>query len=552
MSLHSSLLLLITCCGFCKTTPYHSLLSSYFIPGSCPLAPASPWVSSVWCQNSTQSGLQCKFDNICYDGVRKNLLAILGPSSVVSGVDSFLHLNEALFVSSVSGHSAFRASISVQLQNLFDYNEVILKDFIAFFMARFLPDNLHHVLHDDLLPLYFTLRQNCGDSLKCSKKSILFFLDGHANDQFTSLCKLFVDEVFTNEQPKFPSKLQCFKTSYAGLNKLSVWYQYGFGKPQGPVDHKFSGHLLRSFTNYVREKLQIKSSGSSGCNGVLLTRSLNRRILNEEQVRLAVEKVLKQQHSFESCNCHSVSLETHSLRQLISILSSAKIFLAMHGSGMILGMFLPPGAKLLELWPYGIDPNAASVYKCMARLPGMNLDYLSWTNEDFALSVVNEDFLPPGASSNVVRNLFGDTLTSVQCCKNSVWQAKIYQDTFVTIHSSDSSKSVGLYDLLLTELGRPTLLANWVGARGSGRLAGVVCHIHGNVLSVEWHPDSVGCGQYELVLMFNDSSDFLTEVVNYPFYQTQKTSLVKAHVWVSAICEGVVGAAAHTSCNNGT
>ena len=140
----------------------------------------------------------------------------------------------------------FIVSIYTEVYNLFNYNEVVLENSIALFMSRFLPSNLHHVFHDDLLPLYFTLRYMCGQDLKCSPRTLLILLDSR-NTDLLELYKLLVDEIFVSHKEE-NAKLRCFKTSYAGLNRLSVWYQYGYGKPQGPVDHQFNGDLLSLFT----------------------------------------------------------------------------------------------------------------------------------------------------------------------------------------------------------------------------------------------------------------------------------------------------------------
>lgn len=525
----------------------------------------SPWISSVWCQNSSISGIQCKFENLCYDSIGQSFFFISGPTSVVHGISSVSLLNTELYLSSVKGHNAYITSIATVPFYSFDYDET-LNENIAIFMARFKPDNIHHVFHDDLLPLYFTIRQICESNLQCTRKLHLFFLDNYNSNLYTELYQLFVDKMF--QGGSLERNIECFKTSYIGLNKLSVWYQYGFGNYQTSLDYTiFNSYLLQEFSSFVRDKLDIiVDENSQECFGTLFSRKLTRKILNEEEVLDEISLLLSENFDSRDCFHRSVSLENHSIRHIIKVISSSKMLVGMHGSGLIFGLFLPENSLLVELWPYNVNPDSASVYKAMCGLHGSRIGYISWTNKDFENSVPHPEYpkyhggldeIDSLTSGELVKDLLAESLDIVECCDSPSWLLRIYQDSYITIATSAVSASTGLHDIVAPVLEGMVSMepSSWSGRVEAGRPVEVHCVIaDGEGVRVLWQQDGLGCRVYEVVVQ---ADHFLP--VSYIIRHSTVFSIAlnkisgidtveQVHTWVSIVCEDRVGPATYAPC----
>ena len=53
----------------------------------------------------------------------------------------------------------------------------------------------------------------------------------------------------------------------------------------------------------------------------------------------------------------------------VKVLSAADLAIGMHGSMLIMAMFLKPGSGLLELFPFGVPAENYTPYKTLAQLP---------------------------------------------------------------------------------------------------------------------------------------------------------------------------------------
>ena len=47
-----------------------------------------------------------------------------------------------------------------------------------------------------------------------------------------------------------------------------------------------------------------------------------------------------------------LQMETHSLEAQIAVLRTAQVAVGLHGSALIMALFMPPRAMLLELFPF--------------------------------------------------------------------------------------------------------------------------------------------------------------------------------------------------------
>ena len=164
---------------------------------------------------------------------------------------------------------------------------------------------------------------------------------------------------------------------------------------------------------------------------VLFSRTRNRLLLNEEELCNVLEAVFKSAVTV-------LRMETHDLEAQIEVLQNTDVAIGLHGSALVMAMFLPAGATLLELFPFGISADRYTPYKTMAELDGMGLRYIQWTNEDESASVAHPD---RAANLGGIRHLPADEQARIQashvpvhtCCTNPYWLYRIYQDTAVDI-----------------------------------------------------------------------------------------------------------------------
>jgi protein O-mannose beta-1,4-N-acetylglucosaminyltransferase len=285
-------------------------------------------------------------------------------------------------------------------------------------------------------------------------------VDDHTelDQDFSHLYKIFAPYGFMTKQdllnfhlsagvavPNLSKDLICFEEAMIGLSKLPTWYQYGFDIPQGPINHSESnGWVIRQFGSYVKEKLGIEQTVSKGVtqlypkgvikprNVVILSRSLNRLILNENDLSAAISSQLETQ-------VHVAEVESMSLEEQIRLVSEASILIGMHGSSLILSMFLQEASALLELFPYAIPAEEYTPYKTLVELPGMNIAYQFWENTNEDNTITHPDYPPTyGGISHLSKEEQESIKTSQRvkshlCCENPEWLYRAYQDTFVDV-----------------------------------------------------------------------------------------------------------------------
>ncbi|XP_075676597.1 protein O-linked-mannose beta-1,4-N-acetylglucosaminyltransferase 2-like [Dermatophagoides pteronyssinus] len=308
-------------------------------------------------------------------------------------------------------------------------------------MSRFKPDNLLHLIHDDILPLQATIREQIGTN----KIDILFFNDhwplliGHPF--FKQLAKrVFSQNEFTSES------VICFQNAYLGLSTSTVWYQYGFKRPQSPIPRKPEEYrYMQIQVNELREKLfSLMRLDRIDCprrNIVLIAREENRRILNLNEFSRYISK--KFSNNLDVILVSRDKIDNFiELKQLINRVMCAEKFVAMHGSEQILALFIKPPAnnqiEVIELFPYGIEAERSTIYRTFAESI-LGYRYSAWTNPIRAntrfpnenvhgLSHLTEE------QKNSIQKSIDEPLEPFLCCDHLGWLYRIYQDTIVDIN----------------------------------------------------------------------------------------------------------------------
>ncbi|OCT74206.1 hypothetical protein XELAEV_18033163mg [Xenopus laevis] len=228
---------------------------------------------------------------------------------------------------------------------------------------RFQPALLDLSSVDDHNTLYFNFIELPAAALKFMPKplfvpDVALILNRFNPDNLMHL--MSNKQPLLKEQLKTLAKLLCFTKSYVGLSKITTWYQYGFVQPQGPkANILVSGNEIRHFAKFMIGKLNITIEQSAAeAYIVLFSRSMNRLIVNEAELLLA----LAQEFQMKTI---TVSLEDHSFADIL-----------------VTSLFLPKGAIVVELFPYGINPKHYTPCKTLSTLPGMELQYVACQNTE--------------------------------------------------------------------------------------------------------------------------------------------------------------------------
>ena len=398
--------------------------------------------SSLFCTGHNKSTRICKFRYLCYHPIEDEYLFFHGPETIIHGVPSDRFNPALLDMSSVEDHNT-------QYFNYVDYpaysidnfpNVTVIDDFSLIF-HRFNPENIMHVFHDDLLPLYHTLRQFSRDMLSVDLGFTLVMMDGRNEGTHFDLYKLFTKKtLILKKELQKANHLTCFRHGVIGISKYTTWYQYGFREPQGQLPHvSLTGQYLRHFTGFVERRLGLDNislpfHSSDSSYIVLCSREHNRLITNELDLSLAIAQQFNKP-------VIRVSMATHSFKEQVQIISKASALIGMHGSMLIMAMFLPPGASLIELFPFGINPDHYTPYCTMVELPDMNVIYASWRNNIEENTVTYPHEAPEvGGIDHLSLEEQKDIMNTEEvpqhlCCSDPYWLYRIYQDTIVDIQS---------------------------------------------------------------------------------------------------------------------
>lgn len=365
----------------------------------------------------------CILMNVCYSPAPREVLCDL-PANVAG---TLLPV-EDLSASSVQ-HSGLLLDVTTVPSGTLDAikssSEVVGLQSVLL-LRRFLPGNLFHMIHDELLPVFATLNST-------GNATVLVLDDGPS----------VFDDLYALSPGSFEfaqlGKIYCAEKMYVGLSRRSLWYQYGFERVQGPL-YGTDAALLRSFRDSVitmargrvgkmGQKDGDKNDGRKRC--LIVIRSRNRKILNLEVVKTETERQLR-------CVVDVASLPTE-ISSLIQQVSQVDYLIGMHGAELSLVLFLPRGASLLELFPFAVYPGHYLPYKTLCERIGVK--YHAWENLLENLSVGHPQ---REAHLGGINHLPGkeqlEILSQTKvgrhlCCDNPSWLYRIYQDTIIDIGS---------------------------------------------------------------------------------------------------------------------
>jgi protein O-mannose beta-1,4-N-acetylglucosaminyltransferase len=443
--------------------------------------------SVVACTGHDATDRVCRIKNLCFDPAR-NLFFILKNGATI--VQNGKQVNETRLVdgTSIDGHNRFFLDYIESHPSTLLNRPVHWVERVTYLVARFHRLNIMHTLHDDFMGL-FHLAKLYGPASRedptapFSLDTNIFFTDWYEQEHYDYLYRM-ISQNPLQYRSRWRNETEhpvCFAEAIVGNSKHSTWYNYGFVEPQGPIQGKeVDGLHVRDAARYImrrvgvagwnREQLVVEharlhreavmrrlaggyssSSSSSSCSSssssveqihdspittthyiTIFTRQRDRLILNQQELANALQKTY-------ALPVRTVRMEDQSLTEQIIILRTTLIAVGMHGSALILALFLPPGALLVELFPYAVPPQNYTPYKTLCELRGMRVVYRAWSNRHRGNSRAHPErkaewggLVHLGEEER--RRVEGmETVPPHLCCRDPVWLYRIYQDTIVHI-----------------------------------------------------------------------------------------------------------------------
>ncbi|XP_054279038.1 protein O-linked-mannose beta-1,4-N-acetylglucosaminyltransferase 2-like [Macrosteles quadrilineatus] len=395
--------------------------------------------SSIWCNIRFDSTKFCKFNNLYYiPKFKGHFFFLINEFSVISGVDDLKKLS----LSTVQNHSGLYLKLILikSTHHLLKENFTVA-NMNSFILKRFKPDNIMHVIHDDLLPLFVTYKELCSGNISlCSSTYQLLLMDSpNDNEPYYEWYKHF-----SIHTPIILGKLKnplCIKKGYFGLSNSSIWFQYGFKTTQGPVlESNINGFILAEFSDFIKKqfglKREINLDHSDFLPILLFSRKLNRKIINEAAMQDSMEYIAEStlKKNFSIIN---LDLSTNNSTSIINYLHQSQLLVGMHGSAMILAIFMPRGSRIIELFPFGIQPNFVSPLRALCQNKHIYYNYESWVNMNESNTITHPEYPPlHGGILHLEKTKQEEiikvkTVPAVECCHNPVYLFRMFQDTIV-------------------------------------------------------------------------------------------------------------------------
>ncbi len=339
-------------------------------------------------------------------------------------------------------------SINEELLRRNNLSVAVIED-PALISRRYMGINTMHVLHDDFLPSLATILQHPLLLKTPAGKRLILAVDEFPADNensrlmqwlgnFWSLDYLQANVRFrAGMRPDEHLDYLCFEEVVVGADPVSTsWYHYGFHSPQGPIElsqetfEKVASNL-KAASAWVKRELNLPIRETRPFTVSIVSRKSTRLILNEEELINFIKE------EFPGCLVNLLRAEEASLEELIEAVALTDVLVGMHGALLALIAFLPPGSKLIEMFPYAIPPENYTPFKTLARLLG--IEYRTWVNSrsepPYNIGHPEADYTAGGLkhfpASYAAGIIATTTVPEHLCCYSPFWIYRIFQDTHV-------------------------------------------------------------------------------------------------------------------------
>lgn len=380
--------------------------------------------SSIFCTSNDPSKRVCRVKNLYYDADQKVFFVVKHPLTSYFA-NTQVNNTDLRFLdwSSIVNHNTYYWNYRITSTPLVAQKPVRIVKRKVHLMKRFLPNNLMHILHDDWLGAWFIKRH------LFPRRELYVFFDDYPEKPIKPF-KAFYD--FLGESVQYhqlaAKGILKFEDAVVGNSKQLTWYQYGFKKPQGPIEHhpdigifikQAAAEFLKKLSNNTRHP----------CDVSIFSRTRNRKILNEDEL---VSRLTQRGLTVEI-----VRLEEMSMQQIIMQLSSSKCVIGMHGSLFSLIPWLPNDSLVIEIFPFAVPAANYTPYKTLSH--ALQLKYFP-VEIKYRNQTVEHPNRPPllGGITHLEFHkrqviLQNSAVPPHLCCQDPNWLFRIYQDTIVDV-----------------------------------------------------------------------------------------------------------------------
>ncbi|KAI1297162.1 Protein O-linked-mannose beta-1,4-N-acetylglucosaminyltransferase 2 [Halotydeus destructor] len=420
-----------------------TILASYWIYSLSNTLSARRTVlsSSAFCSGSTNVDRQCVFKNIYFRPDIGQFVFVYDEDNTEEfGVPENRFNPWLVDLSTVANHNKFTFSYVEVLASSFRTFEKKFDNLIrvvepTILHGRFKPDNLMHLLHDDILPLLATVNK-----LKLASQSVNILFHDSWQDLDSSVIESNPDwynlsfklATFKHTSDFDSNSLVVFEQLHVGLTKDTLWYDYGFFSPQRPIPK--SSTQKRKLRKTIVAFTDLLSQNCDTCRekfAALISRKTSRVLTNENEVVNLIQNTFQLNTVLLDIQAFS------SIQELVQRLKCVDLLIGMHGSALALAMFLEQGSSVIELFPYAVVPERYTPYKTICQL--QNVNYFAWVNENISNTVTHPDF---PRELGGISHISDDEKVSIAeatevpehlCCDDPNWLFHAYQDTKVDI-----------------------------------------------------------------------------------------------------------------------
>ena len=284
-------------------------------------------------------------------------------------------------------------------------------------LKRFLASNVAHAFMDDHVTLFFAYEGVCaGDVDKYIGWIAPLYVDEgmtRTDDRYESFYRVFADGDpvihLKSSRPNREERVVCFEEAIVGMKKRVKYYDVGsaLGEFERPLESTLRPADLNRFNDFFLRRLAMRSpTGSTHydlqrqeCRSnatyspiVLLERFYTRRILNARDVAFVLSKALIEafpEYAGHPRPVHLMSEELNDLLEIVCAVKNARVLAGMHGALLQTVMFLPENSGLVELFPFGLNPDQYTPYKTIATRLREKVEYAAWRNANRTNSFEN-------------------------------------------------------------------------------------------------------------------------------------------------------------------
>ena len=259
-------------------------------------------------------------------------------------------------------------------------------------LGRLNPNNPYHVVFEDIIPFFSIVIKSLlrFPTASFPNKWGLIIVDGNGPNRLDTLFwKGLLPEIRIIERDE-----SCYiKHLFAGLNVSCIHWGHCLRNEREPsYDPPNSALLFRNFVmsrlNLTEVTLDVKVKLDKPARVTIVQRSGGtRHIRNVNDVIILVTDIFGTVPAV-------VDMSRYSVQDQIKISHNSDIIIMVHGGALVHILWLPPGALIIDIYPYGF---AVQVHSGLIHSIRKSIEHVEILHEPFDVSVADQQVLTSGS-----------------------------------------------------------------------------------------------------------------------------------------------------------